>query len=374
MSDRLFVATRKGLFTVQRSAGGWQIARAAFLADNLPIVLPDSRDGAVYAAIQHGHFGAKLHRSPDGGETWKEIAVPAFPEPPGGTSPDKCPMRGIPIPWKVELIWSLEAGGKDEPGVLWCGTIPGGLFRSEDCGASWRMVTSLWENPARKEWFGGGMDFPGIHSICVDPRDSRRVAVGISCGGVWATRDGGATWACRATGMRAAYLPPEQAGNPNQQDPHRLVRCPSSPEALWVQHHNGIFRTTNDAGSWTELTCESPSSFGFAVAVHPRHADTAWFVPAEKDERRLPVGGQVVVTRTRDGGRSFEVLRKGLPQVHAYDIVFRHALDVDESGDRLAFGSTTGSLWVSEDQGDSWVQVSAHLPPVYCVRFAGPGR
>jgi hypothetical protein len=124
------------------------------------------------------------------------------------------------------------------------------------------------------------------------------------------------------------------------------------------------------AGSWHEIADVPPSGFGFAVAVHPQDGDTAWFVPAVKDERRIPVDGKVVVTRTRDGGRSFEVLRDGLPQEHAYDLTFRHALDIDGSGDRLAFGSTTGALWVTEDQGDQWSCVSAHLPPIFCVRFA----
>ena len=140
---------------------------------------------------------------------------------------------------------------------------------------------------------------------------------------------------------------------------------------LWAQHHNGVFRSTDNSASWQEVTDVPPSVFGFAVAVHPHDGDTAWFVPAIKDERRIPVDGQVVVTRTRDGGRSFEVLRNGLPQEHAYDLTFRHALDVDETGDRLAFGSTTGSLWVTEDRGDRWECVSTHLPPIYCVRFAG---
>ena len=105
------------------------------------------------------------------------------------------------------------------------------------------------------------------------------------------------------------------------------------------------------------------------MAVHPADPDTAWFVPATKDEKRFPVGGRVVVTRTHDGGRMFETLTRGLPQEHAYDLVFRHALDVDESGTRLAFGSTTGSAWVSENGGDSWQAVSSHLPPIYAVRF-----
>jgi photosystem II stability/assembly factor-like uncharacterized protein len=253
--------------------------------------------------------------------------------------------------------------------VLWCGTIPGGLFRSSDDGASWELVRSLWDHPKRKKWFGGGADLPGIHSICVDPRDARRVQLGVSCGGVWTTTDGGATWDCSGEGMRAAFMPPEQQYDPDIQDPHRLVQCRARPERLWVQHHNGIFRSDDGGGHWEEITEAGPSVFGFAVVVHPDHADTAWFVPAIKDEKRIPVAGQVVVTRTRDGGKSFETLREGLPQDHAYDLVFRHALDIDQSGNRLAFGSTTGNLWVSETQGDNWQCVSQHLPPIYAVRF-----
>lgn len=373
MSDRMFVATRKGLFTLVRSRGGaapWQISRAAFLGDNVSIVLPDARDGHVYAAIGHGHFGVKLHRSADGGGTWEECAVPEYPPLPEGAAPDMCPMRNTPLPNHLEMIWSLEGGGPDQPGRLWCGTLPGALFRSDDRGTTWQLVSSLWHEPRRKRWFGGGMDFPGIHSVCVDPRDSRRVAVGVSCGGVWLTGDDGASWECRAEGMFAEYMPPEQRGAPEIQDPHRLVRCRKKPDAMWVQHHNGVFRTTDGAMSWHEVPAASPSVFGFAVAVHPREPDTAWFVPAIKDERRIPVNGQVVVSRTRDGGKTFEVLRNGLPQSHAYDIVFRHCLDIDDSGNGLAFGSTTGSLWTTDNQGDSWQAVTHHLPPIYCVRFA----
>ncbi len=105
------------------------------------------------------------------------------------------------------------------------------------------------------------------------------------------------------------------------------------------------------------------------MVVHPRDAKTAWFVPGVSDQQRIPPAGRVVVSRTRDGGQTFEVLTKGLPQRHAYDLTFRHGLDIDETGDCLAFGTTTGSLWVSEDQGDSWGAISEHLPPIYCVRF-----
>ena len=137
-----------------------------------------------------------------------------------------------------------------------------------------------------------------------------------------------------------------------------------------MQHHNGAFRSTDGGAKWVDLKV-TPSVFGFAVAVHPRDPETAWFVPAVKDECRIPVDGRVVVARTRDGGRSFEELRKGLPQENAYDLVYRHALAVDRSGARLVMGSTTGNLWVSEDGGDSWDSVQGSFPPVYQVRFEG---
>jgi len=120
----------------------------------------------------------------------------------------------------------------------------------------------------------------------------------------------------------------------------------------------------------TEISGVEPSVFGFPVVVHPREPDTAWFVPEIKDEKRIPRDGRLVVTRTRDGGKSFDVLANGLPQNHAYDVVYRHALAIDATGDKLAFGSTTGGLWVSEDQGDSWSGVTHTLPPVHAVRFA----
>jgi hypothetical protein len=371
MSRQILVGTRKGLFTVERTDGGqarWAIVRSEFLGDNVSMVLADPRDGTRYAALDHGHFGVKLHRSPATGAAWQECAVPAYPEKPENEVDTDA--WGKPIPWSTVKIWSLEPGG-DQPGLLWCGTIPGGLFRSGDGASSWELVRPLWDDPKRKEWFGGGADLPGIHSICVDPRDAGCLRIGVSCGGVWMTGDGGATWHCHGQGMRAAFMPPERQYDPNIQDPHRLVQCPAQPDHLWVQHHNGIF-VSNDGGlQWHEVEEVSPSSFGFAVAVHPNTSDTAWFVPAVKDEIRIPVAGQLVVTRTRDGGKTFEVLRQGLPQEHAYDLVYRHGLDVSETGEELAFGTTTGGLWISEDEGDSWECVANHLPPIYAVRFVG---
>ena len=368
MSDRILAATRKGLFTIERKGGTWNVGQVDFLGDNVSVALSDPRDGSLYAALDLGHFGVKMHRAAGPGQPWEERPAPTYPKQPEGETDTE--GMGKPVPWNTVKIWALEAGGADEPGRLWCGTIPGGLFRSDDAGSSWELVRSLWDDPKRKEWFGGGADLPGIHSVCVDPRDAKKVRIGISCGGVWMTEDGGSTWACRADGMWAAYMPPERKYDPNIQDAHRVAQCRAKPDHLWVQHHNGIFRSTDGAASWKETPDVRPSSFGFAVAVHPAKPDTAWFVPAIKDERRVPVRGELVVTRTRDGGKSFEVLRSGLPQQHAYDLVYRHGLDVDATGERLAIGSTTGGLWISEDGGDRWHAVPARLPPIHCVRFA----
>lgn len=362
----LLVATRKGLFSVQPGANrSWIVREAGFMGSNVSMILADPRDGARYAALNHGHFGVKLHRSDDTGKSWGEITTPSFPQ---GEPATVNTHLGEPIAPAVSLIWALEGGGPDQEGRLWCGTIPGGLFRSDDRGTTWALVRSLWDHPSRKEWFGGGADLPGIHSILVDPRDSSRIILGVSCGGVWISPDGGDSWACRAQGMRAAYMPPERAFDPGIQDPHRVALCRSRPDIMWAQHHNGIFRTDNAGESWREISAQ-PSSFGFAVAVHPDDPDTAWFVPGISDEHRLPPDGRVIVTRTRDGGASFEVLGRGLPGDHAYDLTFRHALDIDRSGNRLAFGTTTGGLWITRDQGAAWETVSEHLPPVYAVRF-----
>ncbi|MCO5396954.1 WD40/YVTN/BNR-like repeat-containing protein [Ralstonia soli] len=374
MNDRLLVATRKGLFTLQPDATGrWTLGKPEFVGEPVSMVLPDPRDGSLYAALNLGHFGVKLHRRRAGMADWEECAVPTYPPQPadaphaGDRADAAAPTPPSPA-WTLQQIWSLETGGPDEPGVLWAGTIPGGLFRSDDGGDTWALNRALWDRPERREWFGGGYDAPGIHSIMVDPRDSRHVTIGVSCGGVWQTTDGGTTWRVTADGMEADYMPPERRGDTNVQDPHRVVQCAANPDVLWTQHHCAIYRSIDGGAHWQRIEAQ-PSSFGFAVAVHPHAPDTAWFVPAVKDQCRIPVDGRLVVTRTRDGGRTFEALSNGLPPAPAYDLVYRHGLAVDHSGTRLAMGSTTGALWASDDGGEKWQLVSAHLPPIYCVRF-----
>ena len=356
MSERILVATRKGLLTLARQNGSWRVAATDFPGVPVTAALHDPRDGALYSALKHGHFGSKLHRSDDEGRSWRELAAPAFP----------ADAAGAPSLFQV---WTLVAGAASQPGRLWAGAIPAGLFRSDDRGESWQLVQPLWDVPERAKWFGGGYDQAGIHTVSPDPRDPDRVLVAISCGGVWETRDGGATWSLHGEGLIAAYLPPELANSLEHQDPHRVARCAASPDVMWMQHHNGMFRSTDAGLTWA--TIKPPGDdFGFAVAAHPKDPQTAWFAPAIKDELRIPRDGAFVVTRTSDGGQSFDTLRAGLPQRDAYDLIYRHGLAVDETGATLAMGSTTGALWVSDDAGEGWSLVNAHLPPIYAVQFA----
>jgi hypothetical protein len=368
VSNRLLVSTKKGLFTIDREPPGWRVSRVSFLAENVTLSHADPRDGGWFAALNLGHFGVKLKFSPDGGATWEDRASPAYPEDATVATGDGKP----PAPATLKLIWALESGGADQPGRLWVGTLPGGLFRSDDGGKNWELVRSLWERPERANWFGGGADLPGIHSLCRDPRNSKMLRLAVSCGGVWITEDDGETWQLGGEGIFADFMPPDRKFDPTIQDVHMMTQCREAPDHLWAQHHNGVFKSSDGGRKWECVPNVAPSAFGFGVAVHPRDPRTAWFAPAVKDERRVPVDAKVVVSRTRDGGETFEVLRNGLPQEHAYDLVYRHALAVDQTGDRLAMGSTTGGLWVSEDQGDSWSVVPARLPPVHAVTFV-PG-
>ena len=345
---------------------GWRVDHAEFLGAQVPVVLAQPGSDELWVALKHGHFGAKMHRSSDGGQSWAEVSAPTYPPKPDDVPDVIDPMRNTAIPWSLELIWCLE---RASTGRIWCGTLPGGLFSSDDKGASWQLNMPLWSLPNRSHWFGGGYDVPGIHSICIDPRDPNSISLAISCGGVWQSKDNGNHWSCASKGMRAEYMPPEKAFDPDIQDPHRMVQCTGAPDTFWVQHHNGIFRSNDHCQSWHEVDSKGPSTFGFAVTVHPHNPEIAWFVPAVRDSDRYPADGRFLVTRTQDSGASFECLTSGLPQEHAFHLVYRHGLDIDPAGDVLAMGSTTGGLWISENGGDHWETISHHLPPIYCVRF-----
>ncbi len=231
----------------------------------------------------------------------------------------------------------------------------------------------LWSGPGNgtTKWFGTpaaeGEFAPGIHSIEVDPSDPRHLYVAISTAGVFESRDGGASWQVRNRGLTMDYSPDptdEWAGH----DPHALILCPGAPRWVWQQNHCGVFVSDDGALNWRKVSNpELGVHFGFPVAVDANDGKRAWLVPGQADMQRTTIGGGLFVARTDDGGATWRQFRKGLPQEHAYDVVYRHALH--NQGDTLAFGTTTGNLYVSEDRGESWATVANNLPPVYSVRF-----
>ncbi len=355
----LILGTRKGLVTYQKSDGKWKLRDTSFLGIPVSLTHVDSRNGTWWACLDHGHWGQKLHKSQDQGKTWQEVGAPKYDE---GMEVKEGEAAA------VRYLWAFAEGGPDKSDTIYIGTEPGGLFKSHDGGNSFTLVESLWNHPSRSDhWFGGGRDYPGIHSILVDPRDSDHIYVGISVAGVFETHDGGSSWEVKNKGLRADFLPDPQAEVGH--DPHLLVASPSNPDVLWQQNHCGIFRTTNGGNSWQDLTqADGPARFGFAIAVAENNPDRAWVVPAISDEIRVAVDNALCVCRTDDGGKTWKDLRSGLPQSDCYDIVFRHALDVD--GDNLSFGTTTGNLYLSDNGGDHWDCLNSNLPMVYSVAFA----
>ena len=359
MKDTLILGTRKGLVVYKKNGNGqWRYDRTEFLAVPVSLAFVDERNDTWWACLDHGHWGCKLHSSSDAGHTWKEVDAPKFPE-------GEEIKEGVPA--AVKYLWAFAHGGNDKPDKLLIGTEPGGLFESDNLGDSFQLNQGLWGHPTRKDqWFGGGRDYAGIHSIIVDPENSEHIFIGVSVAGVFETEDGGKSWVPRNKGLKADFLP-----DPNAevgQDPHLLVACKSQPKIMWQQNHCGIFKSEDGAKTWTEVSQNGgPANFGFAIAVDDQDGNTAWVVPAVSDEKRVAIDGALCVCRTEDGGKTWNELRTGLPQQNAFDIVFRHALGLDR--DTLAFGTTTGNLYCSPNRGDSWEAISHNLPMVYSLDF-----
>jgi photosystem II stability/assembly factor-like uncharacterized protein len=389
MSDRILVGTRKGSFLVQQSNSGWTPKLAGHAGAGVNFVVRDPNSGTLWAALGHGHWGAKLSRSTDGGKTWVDATQIKYPEgaryfstpEPSEDDQDAGFPGNLTIKDATVLkLWCIAFG---EAGSIYVGTIPGGLFVSRNDGESFELNRPLWNHDSRggdlfegegtglTHWYGtpaseGGDFAPGIHSILVDPRDHKRVLVAVSTAGVLETSDGGETWRSRNKGMLMDYLPDPSAEWGH--DPHAIALCPGQPDHIWQQNHCGVFYSSDGAANWKKVSdTEQGAHFGFPVAVDAEDGKTAWLLPGKADMQRTTIDGRLFVARTRDGGESWEQLRKGLPQENAYDVVYRHALD--NSGDRLAFGSTTGNLYVSENRGESWSVIANNLPPIYSVRF-----
>jgi len=393
MSDMILLGTRKGTIIFDRINTKWLPRPIAHAGVPVCYAARDPRDGTLWASLDHGHWGPKLSRSRDGGKTWDDITSLKYPKgaryivkylPTPDFNPESPSANPEYADATVLKIWNITFGNATQPYRLYAGTIPGGLFVSDDGGDSWELNRPLWSHESRGgDLFAGdatsvnlwngtpasidyGIFEPGIHSIIVDPRDPNHMHIAVSTAGVIETTDGGENWHSRNQGMLNDYMP-----NPESEwchDPHFVTSCPSQPDHLWQQNHFGVFYSDDGAKSWKKVSIpDAGVNFGFPIVADANEGRTAWVVPARADAERMAINGGLFVARTTDGGQTWQTFRDGLPQENAYDIVLRHALDA--SGDCLCFGSTSGNAYLSEDRGETWQCLGNNFPPIYSVRF-----
>ncbi|MFA5914766.1 MAG: glycosyl hydrolase [Burkholderiales bacterium] len=367
----LLVATRKGAWLYHGDAARktWRADGPHFLGHVVSQLALDPRDGrTLLAAAKTGHLGPTVFRSTDRGRSWKEAArPPAFAKAAEGE-------KGR----SVDHTFWLAPASAAEPGVWYAGTSPQGLFRSEDGGLSWAPFSSINDDAQFRKWMGtvqdGTPDGPKLHSIIVDPRDPAHLYFGMSGGGVHESTDGGQNWTPLLQGLDV--VEGFDRADPSFHDPHCVRMCPSNPDRLYQQNHCGIYRLDRPSDSWVRIGRSMPKrvgDIGFPLVVHPRDDNTLWVFPMDGTTvwPRTSPGGKPAVYATRNGGKTWQRLDAGLPREQAWWTVKRQAMTADASDPLgLYFGTTSGELWMSRDEGRRWVCIAQHLPEIYAVDAA----
>jgi hypothetical protein len=366
-NTRLLVATRKGLWVLTGDAARrtWKIAGPHFLGHIVHHAVLDPRDGkTLLAAARTGHLGPTIFRSTDRGRTWKEATRPPAFEAGSGRTVD-------------HTFW-LAPGHASEAGAWYAGTSPQGLFRSTDAGVTWTGVTGFNAHPRRKEWCAGDQDGTPdgakLHSILVDPRDPKHLYIGMSSGGIFESVDAGGDWRPLNGGVKADFLP-----DPNAEfghDPHCVRLHPLAPDRLYHQNHCGIYRLDRPAVRWTDIGAAMPKSvgpIGFPMVLHPRDHDTLWVFPMDGTSvwPRVSPGGKPAAYRSVNGGRTWQRQASGLPKAQAWWTVKRQAMTADHAPTvGIYFGTTSGEVWGSRDEGRAWKCLAQHLPHIYSIEVA----
>ncbi len=367
----VLVGTRKGTWALSadRKRESWRLSGPVFLGHVVNHALVDPRDRrTILMGVRTGHLGPTIFRSTDLGKSWSEASrPPAFRK-----------ARAGERPRVVEYTAWLTPGHASEPGVWYAGTSPQALFRSEDHGATWDPVAGFNDHPMWATWTGDGTDDtpdgPMTHSILIDPRDPAHIYLGMSGGGFFESTDGGTDWAPLNRGSVADFMP-----DPNPefgQDPHRVALHPLDPDLLYQQNHCGIYKMHRPDGVWERIGDNMPRDIGdvgFSIVLHPRDPQTVWVFPMDGTDvwPRTSPGGRAALYVTHDGGQSWERQDNGLPQSQAWFTVKRQAMTGDAHDPvGLYFGTTSGEVWASSDEGASWRRIAQHLPHIYSLEVA----
>lgn len=347
----VLLGTKKGAFIAESTDGRRTWTLRGPFCEMWPMnhVVGDPSTGAIYGAGGNEWFGPAIWKSTDLGETWTHssagLAYAAGEEP-------------------VQSGWSVAVGN----GAVYAGVQPAGLFRSDDDGASWTHIEGLQKHPSREHWNPGGAGLI-LHSIVLHPQDPGQVWIGISAAGVFHTADGGETWEPRNRGTRADFMPEGQNYPEYGQCVHNVVMAAGMPDRLYQQNHCGMYRSDDGGVEWRSIEEGLPSDFGFPAAAHPSDPDTVFLLPLNgATEGRFVPDAKAAVWRTRDGGRTWQDLREGLPQEGAYFGVLRQAMATDRMDPAgVYFGTSSGAVFASADEGDSWACIAEHLPTVLSV-------
>ena len=352
----LLVGTSKGAFILRsnQQRRRWDVGGPYFHGQSVYALAYDARAGRhrIWASTS-SFWGTMLRSSDDFGKTW--------------TNPPQAPIR-FPADTGTSLknIWQITLGPADEPNRMYCGVEPAALFESQDGGETWSLVRGLFDHPHRPRWMPGNGGL-ALHTIVLDPSNKQRMYVAISSGGVYRSEDGGQTWTAQNRGIRATFMPDQypEFG----QCVHKIALHRERPERLFLQNHWGLYRSDDCGEHWTDVANGVPSDFGFPVLIHPRNPDWVYAVPVESEEFRCTCDGRLRVYRTRNAGASWEPLMRGLPQKRAYETVLRDAMTTDSLDPAgIYFGTRSGQLFGSNDEGKNWERIAGGLPSILCIR------
>ena len=348
---RLLVGTKKGAFIFDSDAArsDWSLRGPLCEGTAIHDMIADPVSGTILAGGGSSWYGPSVWRSDDGGTTWSHSSA-------GMTYGDDQPP--------VVTVWSLAT---TPDGALLAGVEPAGLFRSEDGGATWAHVEGLTRHPTRPTW-GPGLGGLILHTIVPHPTDTNRIWIGISAVGVFETRDGGVSWEPRNVGVRAEFNP-EDRFPVTGQCVHKFAMAAGEPETLYQRNHCGVYRSDDGSETWQEISAGLPTDFGFSMVAHPRDPDTCWVIPLSvPEEGRYMPDAHAAVWRTHDRGASWIRADAGLPTHDAFLSVLREAMardTLDPVG--ITFGTSTGQLWHSSDEGVSWRMITDTLPEIWAV-------